>query len=353
MQCVVTSPPYWGLRCYDTDPQIWGGQDNCQHQWDTITKPRRTRKWEDVTNSPKQRTSPGSIHGENTGKACSICGAWKGELGAEPTPELYTEHIVSVFMEVHRVLHPTGTLWLNIGDSYAGYHGNSKKPDHEAPSNKPGYIENMRQSTVGISGLKPKDLVGIPWRVAFSLQSKGWYLRQDLIWQKPSVMPSSVKDRCTTSHEYIFLLTKSSKYYYNAHAIKEKGVYPAGTKAAKGSAERFAQKKVNSRPPEYKIYDGYRNCRSVWTIKTKPFKGAHFATFPPELVERCLLSGSKSNDLVLDPFAGSGTTLCVAEKLGRYGIGIELNKNYMEICKKRLSENAKELKSAKKWDTFK
>ena len=186
-----------------------------------------------------------------------------------------------------------------------------------------------------IKGLKPKDLCMIPARVALALQADGWWLRQDIIWHKPNPMPESVKDRCTKSHEYIFLLSKNKIYYFDADAIKENGTISAGTKGAKGSEERYSQVGVNSRPPEYKIYDGKRNKRSVWTVPTKPFSEAHFAVFPPDLIVPCILAGCPEGGIVLDPFFGSGTTGEVANRLGRYFCGIELNEKYIEIAQRR------------------
>jgi len=279
VQCVVTSPPYWGLRDYGVDDQ----------------------------------------------------------LGLEATPEEFVENMVDVFREVKRVLRKDGTLWLNLGDSYFGG-GRGDDSKLRGSHKGQGTYDSMKSSKPDwnkVKGLKPKDLVGIPWRVALALQADGWYLRSDIIWDKPNPMPESVTDRPTKSHEYIFLLTKSAKYYYDYEAIKENGEYPAGTKAAKGSAKRYSTDLVNSRPPEYKIYDGKRNKRSVWKITTKPYKEAHFATFPEELPELCIKAGTKKGDVVLDIFAGSGTTLRVASKLGRKGIGIELNPEYIKILKKR------------------
>ena len=224
VQCVVTSPPYWGLRDYGVDDQ----------------------------------------------------------LGLEPTPEEYVENMVSVFQEVKRVLRKDGTVWLNLGDSYSSG-GRETTTNQTLRGGKDYGVTRPKPN----KSIKPKDLIGIPWRVAFALQEDGWYLRSDIIWNKPNPMPESVTDRPTKSHEYIFLLTKSAKYYYDHEAIKEKGEYPAGTKAAKGSAKRYSTDLVNSRPPEYKIYDGTRNKRSVWKITTKPYKEAHFATFPEELPELC------------------------------------------------------------------
>ena len=261
-----------------------------------------------------------------------------GQLGLEPTPDAYVAAMVEVFREVRRVLADDGSLWINLGDSYA----TGTKADRGAPAtvgpNVPASWSNRNQSVrCGTPvGLKTKDLVGIPWMVAFALRADGWYLRSDIIWSKPNPMPESVTDRPTKAHEYIFLLSKSAKYYYDAKAIRERGVIAAGTKGAKGSAERFNTAGVNSRPPEYKVYDGYRNKRSVWHIATYPYKGAHFATFPPTLIEPCILAGSAPGDTVLDPFLGSGTTLAVAKQHGRNGIGCELNPEYVALAQQRI-----------------
>jgi DNA modification methylase len=263
------------------------------------------------------------------------------QIGLEKTPEKFVEELVAVFCEVKRVLRDDGTLWLNLGDSYASYRDGKATPDTTRGESNgtlvpKGSAKNRMASTFAGTSVKHKDLIGIPWMLAFALRADGWYLRQDIIWHKPNPMPESVTDRCTKAHEYIFLLSKSPKYYFDAEAIKEKGVISAGTKGAKGSAERAAQKGVNSRPPEYKIYDGMRNKRSVWTVATKPFKGAHFATFPPNLIEPCILAGCPEDGIVLDPFGGSGTTGMVANKHKRNAILCELNPDYVQIMESRV-----------------
>jgi len=261
-----------------------------------------------------------------------------GQIGLEETPEEYIAAMVEVFSCVRDVLADDGTLWLNIGDSYAG--NNS-----QASNNGRAGFGNPRERVVNRTGegLKTKDLIGIPWMLAFALRADGWYLRQDIIWHKPNPMPESVTDRCTKAHEYIFLLSKSPKYYYDHEAIKEEGVIPAGTLAAKGSAERQNQKGVNARPPEYKEYDGQRNKRSVWTVTTKPYEGAHFAVFPTDLIEPCILAGAPVGGVVLDPFMGSGTTAQVAQNLGRKYLGCELNPDYKPLQNKRLAQQSLEL----------
>jgi len=260
-----------------------------------------------------------------------------GQIGLEETPEEYIAAMVEVFSCVRDVLADDGTLWLNIGDSYAG--NNS-----QASNNGRAGFGNPRERVVNRTGegLKTKDLIGIPWMLAFALRADGWYLRQDIIWHKPNPMPESVTDRCTKAHEYIFLLSKSSKYYYDHEAIKEEGIIPAGTMAAKGSSERQNQKGVNARPPEYKEYDGQRNKRSVWTVTTKPYEGAHFAVFPTDLIEPCILAGAAAGEIVLDPFMGSGTTAQVAQTLGRKYLGCELNPDYKTLQDKRLAQQSLE-----------
>jgi DNA modification methylase len=259
-----------------------------------------------------------------------------GQIGLEGTPDEYVEKLVAVFTEVKRVLRDDGTLWLNLGDSYAGS-GKGIGSDHGKAVFTDGEIAktDWRKTC-----LKPKDLVGIPWRVAFALQSDGWYLRQDIIWAKPNPMPESVTDRCTKSHEYIFLLTKSARYYYDNEAIKE---WSIDKESLTGRRPRNAGKMDSVDADNYKFHGSVdengklrhgqiyemRNRRSVWTITTKPFKEAHFATFPPEIPEICIRAGSKPGDTILDPFCGSGTTGEVAMKLDRNFIGIELNEKYV------------------------
>jgi len=261
-----------------------------------------------------------------------------GQIGLEQTVGEYVANMVDVFRHVWHILEGDGTVWLNLGDSYYNY-----RPGKGQALNKQ-TVSNTNQDLPTTcarrgnkqEGLKEKDLIGIPWRVAFALQDFGWTLRQDIIWHKPNPMPESVRDRCTKAHEYIFLLSKSPKYYFDSLAMKEQGVIPAGTKGAKGSKERQNQIGVNARPPEYKIYDGMRNKRSVWTVNTKPYKGAHFATFPKELIEPCILAGSKKGDIVFDPFMGSGTTAQVALQHGRQYLGCELNKEYEKLQQERI-----------------
>jgi len=265
----------------------------------------------------------------------------EGQIGLEETPDAYVNKLVGVFREVRRVLRDDGTLWLNLGDSYSG----SGKGVWDAPEERKIAVKETYRPSVNPvkvqTGLKPKDLIGIPWRVAFALQQDGWYLRQDIIWHKPNPMPESVTDRCTKAHEYIFLLTKSARYFYDADAIKEPCQW-SGSWSASNTHTAVAQGgnhgKTSIFNQRWTDKNGGRNRRSVWTVTTKPFKGAHFATFPPDLIEPCVLAGCPVGGVVLDPFAGSGTTLQVAVKHGRYGLGLELNPEYIKLIHERMEK---------------
>jgi DNA modification methylase len=266
-----------------------------------------------------------------------------GQIGLEETPEEYITAMVEVFSCVKNILADDGTLWLNIGDSYAG--NNS-----QASNNGRAGYGNPRERVVNRTGegLKTKDLIGIPWMLAFALRADGWYLRQDIIWHKPNPMPESVQDRCTKAHEYIFLLSKSPKYYYDYEAIKEESVDPLGS-ANRYKKPFFAGEKHESggysptgatHTKGIKEFDGNRNKRSVWTVTTKPYDGAHFAVFPTDLIEPCILAGAPTGGIVLDPFMGSGTTAQVAQSLGRQYLGCELNPDYAPLQKKRLAQQS-------------
>jgi DNA modification methylase len=265
VQCCVTSPPYYGLRDYCVE----------------------------------------------------------GQIGVEPSPAEYIAKLVDVFEQVRRVLKPDGVLWLNMGDSYAGSWGAQSRQGEGVMKGRSIVAERQiaaaqKKTFAGAIprndwGLKNKDLMGMPWRVAFALQGAGWWLRSDVIWHKPTAMPESVRDRPTRSHEYLFLLTKSKLYHYDADAIRETAV-----------------------SDEYMV----RNARTVWSVASQPFKGAHFACFPPKLVEPCVLAGSRLGDLVLDPFCGAGTTGLVAHRLGRHFVGIEINPDYVAMARQRIIDDA-------------
>lgn len=262
-----------------------------------------------------------------------------GQIGLEPTPEEYVRKMVEVFREVRRVLRDDGTLWLNLGDSYARQGGKvSEQSRHwDGRERDPGAMHSTRHVD-NMPGFKPKDLIGIPWRVAFALQADGWYLRQDIIWHKPNPMPESVRDRCTKAHEYIFLMAKSERYYFDNEAIKvpakvsSEGIRFGGNKYGDNDDPKYATKSGNVS----KEYDNV-NKRSVWTVTTKPFKGAHFATFPPDLIEPCILAGCPEGGTVLDPFGGSGTTGMVAQTWGRKFILCELNPEYAQMARDRIA----------------
>ena len=260
----------------------------------------------------------------------------KGQIGLEQTPEQYIAAMVEVFRCVHDVLADDGTLWLNIGDSYAANRA------YQVPSTKGGPKHSDSQSAGGKGskvpdGLKPKDLIGIPWMLAFTLRADGWYLRQDIIWHKPNPMPDSVRDRCTKAHEYVFLLSKSERYFFDSEAMQEPAAYNGPPKPGKQAQTAYTDLAVHTGQLGVSK-DGTRNRRSVWTVATRPYKGAHFATFPPALIEPCVLAGSRPGDIVLDPFMGSGTTAAVALQHGRQYLGCELNPDYKPLQDERIAK---------------
>lgn len=288
VDCCITSPPYFGLRDYGVD----------------------------------------------------------GQIGLEKSPDEYVAKLTDVFREVYRVLKPTGTMWLIIGDSYAGSNkGAANYPDnankYKQGTNK-GTLEN-RTAYKYQTTCKDKDLIGIPWMLAFALRDKvGFYLRQDIIWHKPNPMPESVLDRCTKAHEYIFLFSKSSRYYFNHEEMQEQAVYAAVER--RENSHRYGGNKYTATPDKFNrtksanayAYTGKRNKRDVWTVSTKPEKSAHFAAYPKELIEPCVLAGCPNGGVVLDPFMGTGTTAMVARIYGRNFIGFELNADYMSIINKKI-----------------
>jgi DNA modification methylase len=424
-QCIVTSPPYWGLRKYEGEQeQVWDGDPACQHQWgadhiSACTDSRRgTMQWT-TGGDPGAKVLGQKV---SQGQFCQLCGAWRGGLGLEPTPDLFIQHIVQIFRASWDVLADDGCMFLNLGDSYAsgGTGGSSPK------STLMGYIgphvkqAQMNQNPITRKpppGLKPKDLCGMPWRVALALQADGWYLRSDIIWAKPNPMPESCRDRPTKAHEYLFLLTKKPRYYWDTEGSREKPADTEHTRARYKYAPSPAKKAEQNDDVNWENDDlaqhwgnpAGRNCRTVWTIPTQPTKIKHFATFPEELVRRCIQAGTSNRghcpqcgarwtrqvqvdyepaggrgenektlseeaqagmqapgpqgmkhgrankqvqtlgwrpscscgqtstpDLVLDPFAGSGTTLLVARKMGRDAVGIDLSPEYAALAKRRL-----------------
>jgi DNA modification methylase len=260
-----------------------------------------------------------------------------GQIGLERSPEDYVAKLVAVFREVRRVLRADGVVWLNLGDSYAMSTKGSSGKGEKQRSNA-GTLLDDRRSCIP-NGLKPKDLIGIPWAVAFALRSDGWYLRQDIIWAKPNPMPESVRDRCTKAHEYVFLLAKSERYYYNADAIKELAVCIGDTRHLRlDRATDSARPDHGSRARTGNPTGEFRNKRSVWTITPTPFTEAHFAVMPECLVEPCILAGSRPGDTILDPFCGSGTVGLVAKGLMREFVGIDLSDAYIDMAKRRLAK---------------
>lgn len=307
--CCVTSPPYFGLRDYGVD----------------------------------------------------------GQIGLEHSPDAFVDEMVGVFREVRRVLRDDGTLWLNLGDSYATNGGAGWQGKNGMRADRRFTAPNYRRGMAADDGTKPKDLIGIPWRVAFALQADGWYLRQDIIWHKPNPMPESVRDRCTKAHEYVFLMSKSERYAFDADAIKESasgvtehdvtgparlvpGLAPhrgsrSGNKERRPASARGVPVDTNGKAAGDVAgsvpWEGFtRNKRSVWTVGSKPFGEAHFATFPPALIEPMILAGCPVGGTVLDPFGGAGTTGLVADRLGRNAVLIELNPSYADMARRRISSDA-------------
>ncbi len=261
----------------------------------------------------------------------------EGQIGLEETPDAFVQKLVEVFREVKRVLKDDGTLWLNLGDSYVGTGAKGEHKDPKHPEGRNAQSDTPKNNKV--AGLKSKDLIGIPWRVAFALQSDGWYLRQDIIWHKPNPMPESVQDRCTKAHEYIFLLSKCSKYYYDIEPIRE-DIKPTSGKINGAPLRGEHILECGGRKTEKREYEEIKgaNKRSVWSVNTKSYDGAHFATYPPELIRPCILAGCPKGGVVIDPFGGSGTTAAVANEEGRDAVLCEINPEYISLINKRLSE---------------
>ena len=339
IDCCVTSPPYYGLRDYGTGEWV-GGDPNCPH--------RRLSKFSEKTiTGHHQEELVGNVGDAIYKRICPLCGAVREDkqIGLEETPEQYIDKLVQVFREVKRALKDDGTLWLNIGDSYWGsgsrgfdFTGKFKPGVSDIQGSDKKYDLSFVPQTKGdVDGYKNKDLIGIPWMLAFALRADGWYLRQDIIWHKPNPMPESVKDRCTKSHEYIFLLSKKPKYYFDYEAVQEIAVSgeTVRDKSAEGYQADYAKGDRFSKGEHTYGKDGKRNKRDVWSVPTQAVKEAHFATFPEKLIEPCILAGCPIGGVVLDPFFGSGTTGRVATRLNRQYLGIELNPEYIQIAHRR------------------
>ena len=334
VQMCVTSPPYYGLRDYGTATWV-GGDPNCNHMRDSKVNP------DNCITGHKNHGKMAGVGDAIYKTVCPKCGAVRqdSQIGLEETPEEYIDNLVSVFRSVRDVMKDDGTLWVNIGDTYYNYRSDGNYPKQTVSKTNQDLPNFSPVRGNKLQGLKQKDLIGIPWMLAFALRADGWYLRQDIIWNKPNPMPESVRDRCTKSHEYIFLLSKNRKYYYNNEAIKEPVKQDWGTRnRTKGKYHNPGTGLV----PHSGLSKSYtaKNKRDVWTVTNKPYKGAHFACYPPELIEPCIKAGSEEGDIVLDPFMGSGTTAIVSKSLNRHYIGCELNEDYGKLQKKRLSEKS-------------
>jgi len=322
IDCCVTSPPYYGLRDYGT-AQWEGGNPDCKH----------FVMGDGQSAGIKQQSNHGSLR---TAKdVCPTCGANRidKQIGLEETPESYISQLVEIFTEVKRILKPAGTLWLNIGDSYAGSGRGKGDINKKGIQQKASYVGDFTKP-YRLKGYKNKDLIGIPWMLAFALRDAGWYLRQDIIWAKPNPMPESITDRCTKSHEYIFLLSKSVKYHFEYEAIQ--------TETQGGEHDKRSRIGRKTYPTE--LINGIRNTgfypkankRDVWTVCSEPEPEAHFACFPQKLIVDCIKAGCPEKGIVLDPFMGSGTTAVVARKLNRSYVGFELNPEYIKIADAKL-----------------
>ena len=327
VHCVVTSPPYWGLRDYGT-AQWHGGDADCKH-----VKPHS------MATSGLDGGKTTTLHNHYYRENC-VCGAIRidAQIGLEPTPAEYVATMVGVFREVRRVLRHDGTLWLNLGDSYSS--GGRSSPQVAQNLSGPANPDEGSRRAPVVDGIKPKDLCGIPWRVAFALQADGWYLRQDIIWSKPNPMPESVTDRCTKAHEYIFLMSKSERYYYDQDAIAEPCSWGNGQRVVNVDTPKNGLLGLKPTREYGHQLGGGRNKRSVWEVSTQPFSQAHFATFPPALIKPCILAGCPAGGTVLDPFGGAGTTGLVADRLQRNAILIELNPQYAAMTERRIVDDA-------------
>jgi DNA modification methylase len=347
VQCVVTSPPYWGLRKYDGEQDsVWGGDEGCEHEWVESTR----KGCSGGVASPKVHVGdqenfqlvPDSTHG-----TCLKCGAWKGAYGLEPTPEMYVEHTVLFLREIRRALRDDGVVFWNVGDSYWGGKGSNGSSKARRTAAERGFTQSAgtplcdtRASDGKHEAIKPKDMCLIPFRVALAAQADGWWVRSDIIWAKPNPMPESVKDRPTSSYEHIFMFTKSSRYYWDADAVREPMApesaarynYPfagAARDALIAMGDLHGEQFTNATLPNG------RNIRDVWTIATQPSGFKHYAAFPEEIPTRCIKAATKMGDTVLDPFAGTGRTLEAALRLGRKAVGYDLSEKYCAMAQQR------------------
>lgn len=327
VQCMVTSPPYWGLRSYKIPPVVWDGDADCEHQWGDEQRAVWANDLPGPSN-PGKNPAP-RRRARKSGRWCQGCGAWLGQLGGEPTVEAYVAHLVEVFRLLRPGLADDGVLWLNLGDTYAfrsaRVGGRRSSSDGQVRRGVPESGERPK----AYGSLKHKDLVLVPFRVALALQEDGWYLRSNVAWEKPNALPEAVTDRPSNSHEALFLLTKRPRYYYNAEAIRDQ---VTGTAHSRGKGKTPKGDRVEGRANnDWQVATAarveWRNARSVWPINTERFEGEHDSTFPPALAAKCILAGSRPGDLVCDPFGGTCTVAAVAHSLDREWICCDLNPN--------------------------
>jgi len=355
VDCIITSPPYFQQRNYGTEPVIWNGTEKCIHDFrEDIIKKVRTKAGPNAQMGNTVKNAAGFVL--NQGCFCSKCGAWKGELGNEPTPELYVSHMVQIFRAAKRVLKDGGTVWIVIGDCYNGS-GGGHKEHHKNDAGFQGITDPLKGiSAKNIKGLKQKDLVGIPFMLAFAMRADGWYWRQNIIWAKGisfckeyagSCMAESVEDRFVTSHEYVLMFSKSSRYYFNQEAVWEEAAYDGRHDEVYKGAHKYG---LSPKEAKAGIHKGrrrvrwrfnengvrIRNPRSVWAINPEPSRIKHYAQYPTKLVEVCMLAASPDGGVVLDPFCGSGTTGVVARQLSRRFIGIDINPKFKGMAEERI-----------------
>jgi DNA modification methylase len=367
VQTIVTSPPYWGLRDYGLPPMVWDGDGECWHEWgEQIIRPQHGDNGATGSTLQGGKTTQTQTQRKSTCHAfCVRCGAWSGSLGLEPDPALYLQHMRQIFTECFRVLRRDGTMWINMGDSYNTYRANaqpSKSLSITAGEQRP---ERLKGHGLEVGCLPNKSLLMMPARLAIALQDDGWLLRAEIVWAKLAPMPESVRDRPTRSHEMIYLFAKQGRYFYDADAIRQPSVSDHGSgngykrearlsyrdgNGARGSEEPRVPHSRRSNdletygrwvdnPPRI-VPDAGVNIRSVWTIGPEPLHDEHYAAYPTEIPRRCIAAGSREGDVILDPFAGSGTTILTALRLGRRAIGIELSEKYAAMARRRISEDA-------------
>ena len=341
VNCCITSPPYYGLRDYGTGKWV-GGDPNCDHVIGSFGSSCSVGTHKKMKELGIQ--APGKI----TKHVCPKCGAVRvnAQIGLEETPEEYIERLVEIFREVKRLLKDDGTLWVNIGDTYYGSVGGRGSDYHDdrtdiVQSGNKGFNDMLFAPTLTKKrdDLKPKDLIGIPWMLAFALRADGWYLRQDIIWHKPNPMPESVKDRCTKCHEYIFLLSKSPRYYFDYEAMQEEAICKDDRRLGMGRIDYGGKRENYKDIGVQKSFVGItekRNKRDVWTVIPAHYKEAHFATFPEELIYPMVVTACPKDGIVLDPFMGSGTVGVVAKQNNRKYVGCELNEEYVKMAENRI-----------------